>query len=464
LAKVEAPVLGGQIRLLGYDNDNEIGADAIAQSEIVPGETPGRNVFEWHSRSLGAEWRRTFASSRLRILGWGATADAGSDWAAEVAPVRMSSERRDLGLVIALERGSTRANTVFGLRVERSRTSYRLASDSAALSWDLAASTPVGTLFADLARPIGDRTAISVGASLAETGGSLYPAPRATVRYAATDRLTLTGSVSRTHQFVQSFRNAESVVGNVFPAELYMGAGARGVPAARSDQGLLAAEYRPSAGVRLGAQAYIREFDGLLLVAPREGEPFTMGAFSIGTGTSRGVSLEAALSSARVGLVASYGLQEVRLADGESNYSPGYAATHLFEGGVIAFPSATASIRLGVSGATGRRTTAISGGFEWEACNLLDQGCEFGGSPHQDGESLGATELPSYLRVDLGVRKHWHIAVGGRDAMVALFGTVTNVFGQNNVLTYTPNPTTGEFTPVEMRPLAPLVVGLDWRF
>jgi hypothetical protein len=48
--------------------------------------------------------------------------------------------------------------------------------------------------------------------------------------------------------------------------------------------------------------------------------------------------------------------------------------------------------------------------------------------------------------------------------MVALFGTVTNVFGRQNVLTYSWSPTTGEYAPVEMRPLAPLVVGLDWRF
>jgi hypothetical protein len=184
-----------------------------------------RNTFEWHSRSLGAEWMRTFAWSRLRVLGWGSTADAGSDWAAELAPVRMSSERRDQGLAIVLDRGSTRANTVVGLRLERSNTSYQLASDSAALSWDVTASTPVGTAFADFARPIRGRTAIRIGASLAATGGTLYPAPRVTLRYAASDRLTLTGSVTRSHQFVQSFRNAESVV-NVFPAELYMGAGA----------------------------------------------------------------------------------------------------------------------------------------------------------------------------------------------------------------------------------------------
>ena len=105
-----------------------------------------------------------------------------------------------------------------------------------------------------------------------------------------------------------------------------------------------------------------------------------------------------------------------------------------------------------------------AGGFEWEACNLLDQGCEFSGSPSHDGEALGATTPPAYFRVDLGVRKHWHFHLGGRDAVVALFGTVTNLFDRSNVLTYLRDPSTGDRQPVEMRPLAPLLVGLDWRF
>jgi hypothetical protein len=47
--------------------------------------------------------------------------------------------------------------------------------------------------------------------------------------------------------------------------------------------------------------------------------------------------------------------------------------------------------------------------------------------------------------------------------MVEFFGTVTNLFGRKNVLTYARNPATGEAAAVEMRPLAPLVVGIDWQ-
>ena len=80
-----------------------------------------------------------------------------------------------------------------------------------------------------------------------------------------------------------------------------------------------------------------------------------------------------------------------------SSYTPGHGTTHLLEGGAIVFPAATLSVRIGATAAFGRRTTTAAGGFEWEACNLLDQGCEFSGSPSHDGEPLGATTLARLL-------------------------------------------------------------------
>jgi hypothetical protein len=263
---------------------------------------------------------------------------------------------------------------------------------------------------------------------------------------------------------VQSLRNPESPVGNIFPVDLYVGAGSDGVPAARSDLGVAAVEVRPTAGMRLGLQVYARHFDGLALVAPQNNAPFATAGFLKGLGNARGVSVEAGANGARYGIVASYGLQRVRLEYPDSSYVPDHAPTHSIEAGIIVFPSPTADIRLGLQSALGRRTTAILGTFEWEACNLLDQGCEFDGSPGERAGPLGGTRLPAYLRVDLGVRKHWHVNVAGRDGLFAVFGTATNLLGRKNILTIVENPTTGLRTRIEMRPRSPLVVGIDWRF
>ncbi len=465
LGKLEAPALGGRVRLLGYNSHNEIDASAVAEAPGASVPDRLRNVYEWHSFSMGAEWKGTFSGTALRILGWTAAGDASCVWAGEVAGIDLTSSRRDAGLLAVLERSSPRGSTVAGLRLEQSRTSYRIESDSAqGPSLDLSARTPVATAFAQHARQVGNRVGFDVGASLASAGGNLYLGPRAQLRWDRSDQVTLSGHYARTHQFAQSLRNAESVVGNIFPADLYMGARAPGVPVARSSQGVIALSYRPASGIRLGVQAYARGFDGLLLVAPRDGEPFATGTFTDGTGSSRGVSVEASMSSARLGVVLSYGLQRVQLAYGDSSYVPECGATHLLEGGVILFPSATSSIRVGAAGTLGRRTTAVSDEFEWEAQNLLDRGSEFAGSPSHGGEPLGAVALPGYFRIDLGVRKHWHVEVGGRNASIELFGTVTNLLGRKNVLTVARDPATGEQVEIEMRPLAPLVVGLDCRF
>jgi hypothetical protein len=305
---------------------------------------------------------------------------------------------------------------------------------------------------------------LKVGASLAASSGGPRLGPRAEVRWSPVSRITLTGSYIRAHQFAQSLRNAESVVGNIFPADLYVGAGTHGVPVAQSDQGVLALDYRPAPGVKLGAQAYARRETGLLLVAPSDGEPFTTGRFTVGSGASQGLSVDAAVTSSRFGVVASYALQRVRLSYNGSSYIPDLAATHQLQGGVTFLPTHSLSLRLGGTALFGRRTTTIASGFEWEACNLTDRGCEFAGSPYYGGESLGAVKLPAYFRADFSARQRWSFMMGGRQMEMAVFGTYTNLLGRTNVLTYARDPANGRPVAVEMRPRSPLVLGLDWRF
>jgi hypothetical protein len=287
--------------------------------------------------------------------------------------------------------------------------------------------------------------------------------PGLQLRWLATHGLTLFGGYDRRHQLSQSLRNPESIVANVFPAGLPIGSSAASVPDARSELGVIGAELRPSPGIRLAGQAYLRRSQGLLLTAPAAADPFAADSFTIGTGRASGVVLEVSMASARYALTGSYAYQHVSLNDGVSAYVPEYGARHLVDGGVVVFPSPTLALRLGGTLGAGRHATTVPGSIEWESCNLLDKGCELAGSPHYDGARLGAASLPAYFRIDLGVRKHWHLTLGGRDAVVGLYGTLTNIFGRTNILTYA-EPSSGGSTPVEMRPLSPLVVGLDWRF
>ena len=462
LAKLELPVLGGRARVLGYGNANQIDAARVADST---GTRPvDRNRFEWHSRSFGAEWKGDASGLATRVLGWSATGETRARWAAPTAPVELSSRRHAVGLLASVERRAGRGSSALEVRFEGATSSYDVRPDSGGGSWvNFGGRTPVATASASHTHAIARSAGLDLGASVAWARRALHPAPRARVRWRAMPALELSGGYSRNHQFAQSLRNAESVVGHVFPADALVGAGDGGIPVARGDLGVIAADYRPLAGLRVGMQVYARRSRHVVLVAPRDGEPFSTGGFAIGSDASRGLSAELALSSARYGVLASYGWQRVRLQYGDSSYVPEHGTEHVLEGGVIVFPAAATSIRLGASAGIGRRTTTVPGGLEWESCNLLDQGCEFAGSPHYGNEPLGATRLPPYCRLDLGLRQHWHVGVGGRDGLVALFGTFTNVLGRKNLLTYA-RDASGETVEIELRPPAMLVVGIDWRF
>lgn len=103
------------------------------------------------------------------------------------------------------------------------------------------------------------------------------------------------------------------------------------------------------------------------------------------------------------------------------------------------------------------------GFLEWESCNLLDKGCEFVGSPEELGE-LGGRDLPPYHRLDMSIRKHWHFPLGKRDAQIEAYVTGSNLLGRSNVLGFVVDPSTGDAVPIDLRPRAPLTLGLGWRF
>jgi len=462
LLTVSLPLAGGRVRVLGYTSTNALDASESARDSIPPFDSR-RNAFSWDARSIGAEWSRTLSSAmRLTVRGWRARSDADARWNENAVAERLAATRRDDGAVAMVDHTGTTMSAA-GLEVRRSLTDYRVAENDGADAFALRSSAPVITVFGSHDRTLGMGVSARLAGSASSVAGHAYARSYAELRWATSSSVTLSTAYVHAHQVAQTLRNPESIVGEIFPVDLYVVSNANGVPVARSDDVILSADYRPLEGVRFGLQAYARTLGGLALVAPRTDEPFSTGSFTPGEGTSDGVSLDVAARGARYGFIASYGWQRGRLEYRDTSFVPGYATTHRLDAGVIVFPSATASVRLGIIGMAGRRATGVSGPFEWEACNLLDRGCEFGGSP-RTSPTLGGVSAPPYLRLDLGVRKHWHIDMGRHDALVALFGTVTNVLGRPNVLTLANDPATGEPIAIGMRPFAPLVVGLDWRF
>jgi hypothetical protein len=315
-------------------------------------------------------------------------------------------------------------------------------------------------MFGTQTTSLGRTVQLTFGTGVEAAHGKAYFPAYLGVFWTPSERWTFTASTARSHQFTQSLANSESVARHVFPVELSVAAGTGGVPVPHSDKLVVLAEWRPAAGLRIAAEAYLHRMERLALPAPTAGT-LALDSATSGRGRARGVSLDASGGGARMGWLARYAWQSV-IRDHGTIYQPVHGVAHLIDAGVMLHPSATWSLRVAVSGALGRRASLVAGPFEWEACNLRDGGCEFAGAPVLTGQ-LGATPLPAYFRADVGVRKHWHVTLRGRSSMIGLFGTITNVLGRGNVLTYTRDDA-GALGAVDMRPTGPLVLGMDWRF
>lgn len=459
IAALDLPAFAGHLHLLAYGNHNRL--PALARVGADPGQP--RNVFGWESRSVGATWSRAGTGRRVTLRAWYAASEAEATWrAADSGRQRLESARAESGVLAKVElTGSSRAGVV-GIQAATHRTRYQVTDSGGRLR--LLAHTPVASLFAGYERTLAGRLVARLDLTGAVGAGGLLLSPAAEASWSISPNLSLTLGASRRHQFSQSLRNPESVVGNIFPAELFLGAGSDQVAVARSDGILIALDARPTAGLRLGAQAHLRRLTGLALVGAGEADPFASGSVPQGSSTARGLALEVEARGARWASQGRYAWQRVRLRAGDSSYTPQHAVTHALTGGIVLFPLSRLSFKVSGQALFGRRTTAVEGPFEWEGCNLLDRGCEFAGSPYDRTEPVGATTLPVYVRVDAGIRYHLHVRVAGRDALLTFFGGATNLLARSNVLTETTDPQTGRRRPITMRPRSPLVLGLEWTY
>ena len=459
LAKLESPWSGGTLRLLLTKSVD--GVNLSPNPPTASGDPPvgPRHTFDWGSSAAALQWYGQRGRDSLVLSGWRSATGARGSWGE--GPIALTSRRTDYGLQASVSRREVTGRSRAGLRVERADMYYRSGREPSDAS-DVRTASPLVTAFADLEHRIRQSLGVQGGASAVLYEGRAYLSPMVRGRWGISDRVAISGSVSRSHQFAQSLRNTESAVGYVFPVDLFVGAERGLQPVARSDEISLAADFEPAAGVRARLFGYAREMQGVVLVAPFEDAPFLRGRPTFGAATAHGAYAEAQVTAARYVALARYGVQGVRYHHAGVSYIPAFGARSLFDGGITAFPTPTTSLRLGVTAALGRHVTPASGSFEWESCNLKDRGCEFAGSPSADPSLTGTVRAPDYVRIDLGVRKHGHLRLGARSAELAVFGTYSNLLNRFNVLTY--GLVNGAPVALQMRPQAPLVIGLDWRF
>lgn len=466
IAKLVSDVGGGRMRLLAFDNRNVLRFASVSTDlEGPPPEERGINEVAWRSGTFGVGWDSDSAPApRWSARAWRSGLDATVRWWGSDPSLRhVESERVQIGASGSVTWSRPRVSTEIGALAQRDRLAYRVApGDDRAVAFAIRDRVASAGVYARHARRPVDAVELRGEVKALHDRTGLHVLPLVGMRWMPMDRLTLHARYAGTRQLTQSLRNEESIIGAVFPPELPVRA-TEGARVARARSGVMGMVATPWNGAGVSVEAYLRSVDGLALVAPRDGRPFATVDPVYGSGTIRGATLEFVASAARYGAVASWGIEDVELRAPGVEYSPGHATRQRIRVGGIVFPSPSLSVRVAWIGEFGRRGTDVIGVVEWESCNLLDGGCEIAGTPEALGP-LGATRLPSYRRLDLSVRKHWHVPIGRREARVELFAAGSNLFGRDNVLTYAVDPATGARDPIEMRPAAPVAFGVGWTF
>ena len=462
LVRLAAPFAGGALRIVAVDTRSDVAvADRVV--DVDTGPAPVRNELKWGSSSIGARWERESETSRVQFALWRASSSADVAWPGDSAPLVLATSLRDVGALGLVRHRTGRGTWTLGIRAHRRSSEYTAVAGNEPGGLAIRGNPLLTVLRTEWTQPAFAHGELSAGMSTALYRGRIYLGPFAEWIWRPAPRITMAASLIRRMQFTQSLRNTESVVANVFPADLSVTAGGP-VPVARSDQAMGVVAWRVAPSGVLTGRLWTRRLSGLALPAIGTGAPFADSVVPVGSGRAEGLSLDASMSGARWGFVAAYAAQRVRTVASDTTWQPEFGTAHTVDAGVVFFPGPSASIRLGVSGAAGRRSSGFGGAFEWEACNLIDRGCEFAGGPLRRDEAPGAIALPAYARVDLGARKHWHVTSGGRDVQVAVYVTWSNLFDRRNVLTYTKDGVTSVRHVVPMRPGSPLVIGFDWRF
>lgn len=485
LGKVTSALAGGTVELLYVSTGNQARFSARAPEEdsSVAGTSAGngnavptsaafgsQHRFKWGSTSRALSWQRGGERSLITTRLWQADFQANIDWLGSTGPFSVVSERVGRGLQAELARSHGKSVLQLGVDIESQQVAYRARSRTAdpavtSQSYRLRSQFWMLSAFADEQIRFDDRWEVMTGLrSGLLPGRAPLLEPRLAVRYRVTPSTSVEAGIGRMYQPVQSLRNPESLVQNIFGADLPVAGGTTTTRIARSDQLTGGIDTRLSANISLTVDGYLRRLGGLVLVAPVTAEPFAVDGFATGAGHAWGVGVNVARRREQLAMHAALGIGGVSTTLDNLSFQPSYAATGSLAAGLAFRPSERTTLRAALFARTGRRTTLFEGPMEWESCKPLDGGCEMVGTPQQTSGSLGGATLPPYIRIDLGARRAWDTEILGRNALLDGFLTLSNVLDRRNTWAYLRNLDAGSMLRVPMRTFIVLSAGIDWRY
>ena len=291
--------------------------------------------------------------------------------------------------------------------------------------------------------------------------------PRAGLRVAVTDGLTLTAGAGRYVQGVHSIR-VEEAAGTSFMAYDLLRTATEAIGAPTAEDVVVGLEYRRRpASVRV--DAFAKRYTSLALPAlpinPWSAAVIEPQAFAEATGTTRGIELLADYVTERASLWLSYALRDGSRTSSGFTFTPRFERRHNLDAmGSIALPDGL-TLNLRTVYASGQPLTPVSGqlrivAFAPERGLLTEERTR---RRSVLGEHNGS-RMPDYFRVDVGGALDFAREVLGYDVDVTFRVQIINALNRKNVLYW--NPTTNiEFQDEALQqfPIS-ISAAVEWAF
>lgn len=476
LAKAEIAAGPGTLELLATASGDWLAFDAASDGPGVSGTAPSipygsRNRFGWSGGTQAALWRASAwhgldASVRL----WHSGLDASGRWQTGAGGVRVTSGIQNVGLGVDVSHATASSQPAFGFTLQRLGTGYGVEPSifhdgtvtTSFTPYTLQSSPLLASTYLEDRWQLGQAWAVSAGLrGSGITSGSFALDPRLVVEYSPVRHWTVSAGYGRTHQYLQSLRNEESILSPLLAVDFPIAAGSA-TPVARADRLTAGVRGEIGPGTTVRVDARLTRFAKLLLVAPSTAQPFAVNGFSVGSGSAADLSAAFRHRGPRLSLEAAYTLSRTVRQAGGMQYTPGFNGTHTIVAGAGWRLARTTTVHGALWVIAGRRTSLLADALRWGSAGALGGIGDVDGSPQTLVGALDGQPLPTYARLDVGIRHDWHLRLGGRPVTLTSALDVLNLLNRANAIGLVSAPT-GTATPIAILPRS-LSFRLAWRY
>ncbi|MDQ6690255.1 MAG: TonB-dependent receptor [Gemmatimonadota bacterium] len=466
---VSVPVARGALTAMTFSSSDGIAFDALPSEASSPA-LPNGNRLGWTSNARALSWHRETRSSAIDMRLWQSGSTVGIDWLTNPDhSLSLASRFLQTALASSVTWRRSHGQTTIGGSLERSSAHYDATSSTFAAgaparisTFTLGSAPRVASAFLEQSLRVSDNFDLTLGNRVVSINGQQgMMEPRAAAALRTRGGITVSAAFARTHQYVQSLYNEESMSDAVASLDIPVAVGSPGVPLASSNSisGQIAVPF--GSGGRITVGGFSRTFQGLLLTAPSTSAPFATQWFSKGEGTAYGGAVTLREDFGKLSVDGVYSLTRAWRATASKSYRPAFAPRHNFLLGAAYKFAAHSLLRASASMAAGRRTSPVVGSVDWQWQNAFGAQTEIAGSPEYTSDTFASGRLPLYLRLDAGVRHD--LALGNLPGRVTLFANVDNLLGRQNAVGVAQDTTGSPSRALPMMPRS-LSLGLTWHF